>query len=512
MAHNVHFRELPMTQSPDPRYHDAMERLLGCAVLFHGAENLADLAEIDFGTLLEQSGLGASANDLEFVDAAEALRSEIQIGKEFASVLERMDGRARKIAAKRTYAHRPEKLAVLGDEFGVSRERARQLEVRLRWVVEEATSEAVQRAADWLVRAVGEAARPEKFQRILDLLVDDAPPEWRGAAEVAVMRQGGYRHLDGVVANGVFRGLVDEARRLAPRFANEAGVIDEDGLRREIGAAGISEWEALARNARLVRLGGSLALRDTRRARVFLALGEIGEPSTRDVIADLAELTDNSSLSSLLSSDPLFVRFTKDKWGLRDWTDEPYEGVVEAIMRRIAEAGGVASVQSLVEEIPARFEVLPATVRNYLGTRKFEIDGDFVRVVAAPVAPPRDLAVARDVVWSRNGNPALHFQVGVHHLKGNSQKVSVAVAQHLGVGLDGSIKIPFEHPPGVDDASVIWRSYDPNGPEMGRLREALLESGVQPGEDVFILLRREGLRLLTDASQFRNAKPELADA
>ena len=499
-----------MTQSPDPRYHNAMERLLGCAVLFHGAETLADLAEIDFATLLEQSGLGTSADDLELIGTAEALRSEIQIGREFASVLERMDKRARKIAIDRTYARVPQKLAVIGDEFGVSRERARQLEVRLRWAVEEATSGAVRRAAAWLERAVGPAARPEKFQRILDLLVDDAPPEWRSAAEVAVMKQGGYEYLDGVVANGVFRTLVEEACRLAPRFANEAGLIDEKGFRQEIGAGGISEWEALARNARLVRVGDSLVLRDTRRVRVFLALREIGEPSRRDVIADLAGLADNSSLSSLLSSDPLFVRFTKDKWGLSDWTDEPYEGVVEAIMKRIEESGGAVSIQSLVEEIPARFEVLPATVRNYLGTRKFEIDGDVVRVVAAPVAPLKDLAEARDVVWWKDRTPALRFTVGLHHLKGNSQKVSVAVAQHLGVGLDGSFKVPFEHPPGVDDASVIWRSYDPNGPEIGRLREALLECGIQPGDEAFVLLRREGLRLLTDASEFVSRKPELA--
>ena len=499
-----------MTRSSDPRYHDAMERLLGCAVLFHGAETLADLAQIDFATLLEQSGLGASADDLEFIDAAEALRSEIQIGKEFASVLESMDERARTIAVERTYARVPRKLAVLGDEFGVSRERARQLEVRLRWTVEKAASGAVQRAAAWLERAVGAAAKPEKFQIILDLLVSDAPPEWRSAAEVAVMNQGGYEHLDGVVANGEFRTLIEETRRLAPRFANEAGVIDEPGLRGEIGAAGIPEWEALARNARLVRVADSLVLRDTRRARVFLALWGIGEPSTRDVIADLAGLADNSSLSSLLSSDPLFVRFTKDKWGLSDWTDEPYEGVVEAIVKRIEQGGGAASIQSLVEEIPARFEVLPATVRNYLGTRKFEIHGDVARVVAAPVAPPRDLANARDVVWSQDGTPALRFLVGLHHLKGNSQKVSVAVAQHLGVGLDASAKIPFAHPPGVDDASVIWRSYDPNGPEIGRLREALLECGVQPGDEAFVLLRREGLRLLANASEFVSTKPELA--
>ena len=97
--------------------------MLGCAVLFHGAETLADLAEIDIATLLEQSGLGETAGDLEFIAAAEALRGEIQIGREFAGVLEGLDERRRIIARRRTYARVPDKLAVLGKEFGVSRER-----------------------------------------------------------------------------------------------------------------------------------------------------------------------------------------------------------------------------------------------------------------------------------------------------------------------------------------------------------------------------------------------------
>ncbi|MDE2877001.1 MAG: hypothetical protein OXU69_03600 [Gemmatimonadota bacterium] len=496
-----------MSPTPDYDYHDAIERLLGCAVLFHGAETLADLADIDIATLLEQSGLGDAAGNLEFIAAADALRAEIQIGREFASVLEGMDERRRTIARRRTFAREPAKLADLGDRFGVSRERVRQLEVRLRWEVEKAASETVGRAAAWLEKAVGVAARPEKFEKILGLLVGDAPPGWRTAVEVAIMNAGGYEHLDGVVGTEVFRVLIQRAQSLAPGFANDAGVIDEDALRERIGAVGVPEWDALAHNAGLVRVMGRLVLRDTRRARVYLALREIGESSRRDLIARAAGLNDNSSLSSLLSSDPLFARFTKDKWGLSEWTDDPYEGVVDAIMKRIEEGGGETSVTSLVEDIPARFEVLPATVRNYLGTRKFEVDGDVVRMVAAPVAPVRDIGEARDVVWAADGTPVLRFLVGIHHLKGNSQKVSVAVAQHLGVGLDGSVKIPFRHPRGVDAASVIWRSYDPNGPEMGRLREALLECGLQPGEEAFVLLRPDGLRLLDDGSGLSAEKP-----
>ncbi len=496
-----------MSSSSYSDFRDAVERLLGCAVLFHGAENLGDLADIDLATLLQESGLGDVADGIEIANTAAALRSEIQIGAEFCKAIEGLDDRRRVIARKRTYARDPVKLAALGHEFGVSRERARQLEVRLRRAVDLEVAHLVKKASTWLERAVGSAADPVKFERILSLLVDDAPSEWRTAAEVAVMAEGGYEVLDGVVGNRAFKDQIARARRFAPDFANEAGVIDEEALREAVGAADTPEWEALTRNARLVRIDDNLVVRDTRRARVFLALQAIGEPSSRDTIAVGAELADNSSLSSLLSSDPLFVRFTKDKWGLSAWTDEPYEGVVEAIVKRIEEADGEVEIDLLVAEIPAKFEVLPATVRNYIGTRKFEIHGDKVRVVARPGASIQDLSSARDVVWTRDGTPVLRFTVGPHHLKGNSQKISVAVAQHLGVGLDGSVKIPFVRPRGVDDASVIWRSYDPNGPEMGRLREALLKAGIEPGQHAHVVLRREGLRLFANGADMLKEKP-----
>ena len=493
-----------MTQPTRADYRDAVDRLLACAVLFHGADTVADLADVDWAALLEQSGLEGAANEIDFTQSASALRSEIQIGQEFAAALQSLDERRRRIALKRTYARNPRKLAALGNEFGVSRERARQLEVRLRYAVDQQVADSVRRAVGWLRRAVGSAARPEKFDRILDLLVGDAPPELRTAAEVAVMSAGGYERLDGVVGDERFRVLINQARLHAPGFANEAGVVDEPGLRAIVGGDEVPEWDALVRSARLVRIGRSLVIRDTRRARVFVALQQLERPCRRETIAEVTGLADGSSLSSLLSSDPLFVRFTK---GLAEWTDEPYEGVVEAIMKRIVDGGGEASVASLVAEIPERFDVLPATVRNYIGTRKFQVVGEMVRVVDRPTTPVQRLSEARDVVWTRGGNPVLRFTIGGHHLRGNSQKISGAVAQHLGVGLDESAKIPFAHPAGVDAASVIWRSYDPNGPEMGRLREALIECGLVPGDTAYVALHPGGLSMLQDGSELVDAAP-----
>lgn len=491
-----------------PTYQEALDRMLGCAVLIHGAENLADLSELDLATLVEESGFGELARNIDVVEAAGALRSEIQMGAELARVLESLDPRRQVIARRRTYAWKPAKLAALGNEFGVSRERARQLEVMLRKTVDAQVSDLVKEAAQWLRRAIGLAALPAKFRGVLDLLIGDSPPEWRTAVEVAVMREGGYGYLDGVVGSEVYRNQVAEARRCAPDMANVAGVVDEEALRARIGAEATAEWELLARNAGLVRFAGRLLIRDTRRARVFLALERRGEPLKRAVIAAETQLKDKSSLSSLLSSDPLFVRLTKDKWGLAHWTDEPYVGVVDALVKRIRDGGGVARIDELVKEIPQRFEVLPATVRNYLSTRKFAVKGNEVRIVANPVAPPQRLSEVRDVVWTRDGTPVLRVLVGEHHLRGNSQKVSDAVAQYLGVGLDQSAKIPFSRPAGVDDASVIWRSYDPNGPEVGRLREAMLKCGAKLGENVYIVLGRNSLQMLTDDSDTREEKPQ----
>ena len=55
---------------------------------------------------------------------------------------------------------------------------------------------------------------------------------------------------------------------------------------------------------------------------------------------------------------------------------------------------------------------------------------------------------------------------------------------------------------------MIWRSYDPNGPEIGRLREALLECGLQPGEEAFVLLARDALMVLDSGAGLLAEQPE----
>lgn len=471
--------------------------MLGCAVVLHGAETLADLEELEFAVLLRDAGLEDVADSIRLDDAAAALAEDVAVGRVFGEAVDALDPRRRRIALARTYARDGMKLAALGAEFGVSRERARQLEAGMRLSVESSAGGRLRDASHWLRRSVGPAALEDDFHRALARVVGDAPDEYRTAVEVAVMQECGYEAVDGVVGDPEFRALASRVRSAVPRFSNEAGVVDEEALREAVECHDDAPWGLAIRSAGLVRIGEHLVARDTRRVRVYLALAALGRSAHREELAEVAGLPNNTTLSSLLSSDRLFVRATKDKWGLRGWTQEPYEGVVAEIVKRIERGGGEVAVDELLDELPAKFDVLPATVRNYLATRKFATRRGKVRVVKVPAARLQDLSDARDVMWTADGTPVLHFVAGEHHLKGNSQKVSVAVAQHLGIGPDDSVQIPFLDPPDVHPASLIWRSYDPNGPEMGRLREALTAMGAGPGSKVYVVLEADGLRMRT---------------
>lgn len=499
--------------TPPSTYREAVDRLLGCAALFHGADTLADVADLDFAVLLQESGVDEVAAKISLAEPVTTMRSEMQVGAEISAAFETLGERDRMIAIQRTFARHPVKLAELGVTFGVSRERARQLEVRLRSIVESRIADALARAVRWLQVSVGSAASPTRFARVMNVLTTGAASEWNRVVEVAIMKEGGYKLLDGVVGDEVYRRQVDLAVSLAPRFANPAGVVNEEGLLnaiREASESEIVEWESLVRNAGMVRLERHLALRDTRRARVYVGLAKLGKPGTRDMIAEISNLPNNSSLSSVLSSDPLFVRQTKDRWGLREWTNAPYEGVVEEIVKRIEREGGEVSVATLLAEIPTQFDVLPATVKNYLATRKFAIKGGRVSLVTKPVASPQELGAARDIVWTEDGKPALKIAVNSQHLRGHSQKVSRAVAQHFGVGLDESSTVPFTHPRGVRAASVIWRSYDPTGPEMGCLREALTKAGAKAGVPAYLELGKNTLTVLPEGVKVTSKRPESA--
>ena len=228
--------------------------------------------KLDFETLVRESGIEGIADEIELI-----VPPPFQVGARFAEALDTLDVRRRTVALKRTYARNPEKLEALGNDFGVSRERARQLEVGLRSALEEQVGEMLREAAEWLRRTTGSAAEEEDFGRALEMLVGDAPKEVRTGAEVALMEAAGYQRLEWGVGDREFLDLVYKVRSMAPGCANDAGIVDEEELREAAAKDPVPAWDLAVRNAGLVRVGDYLMLRDTRARAGVRDVGDSGQ-------------------------------------------------------------------------------------------------------------------------------------------------------------------------------------------------------------------------------------------
>ena len=60
---------------------------------------------------------------------------------------------------------------------------------------------------------------------------------------------------------------------------------------------------------------------------------------------------------SHLSVIPSVVKADKDRWGLKDWVDDEYDGIVGEIIQRIEEDGGATTTERLLTELPGKFSV-----------------------------------------------------------------------------------------------------------------------------------------------------------
>jgi hypothetical protein len=482
-------------------YRDAVNKLIGWAAFFHGAQTLADLADVSMRTLMRESGISDLADAIPVDQAADEVVSELEVGSAFETFFRALDGRRQMIALRRAYSENPEVLEQLGVELGVTRERARQLEADLKKLFRAHAGTRFMQSAIRLRRTLPMVVSPARLGLILRRLVDQASPELQNAARLALSEYIGYEKSGEMWVSREFRELVGPVRERIPDFSDQYGILDEQGLRTFFGIDMGETWDVLTQAAGLKRVQEHLLIRDTREARLVLALRRLGEPASKEQLAESTGL-EIRSLSAVLSNSDSFVRVTKDTWGLVGSTDDPYDGVVGEIIQRIESGGGEANVHELLIEIPERFGVSPGTVNAYLATPKFSLDGDVVRCAEVPGVETPPLSELREVVWTDDGCPVLRLRIADQHLGGWSIKIPPAVAMQLGVGPDSDSIVPVRLPDGCQSASVIWRAHDPNGPEIGRLREALLALKASAGTEVFIVLDPYGLVVTADDSGF----------
>lgn len=478
------------SDAPDERtvwveLEDVLELLLAAASEFHGAVSVADALQLD---------LAALASDLGIVEAVDTYRiRDLTDVRVLASVIDDVrDLRAtmpeRKLAILEQYlfARKRTTLEKLGQAFGVTRERIRQIKNRIVEEIEERVGPEVAIIVATLSRRIGPVVNEDDLRLYIDelfdgeLINDPAIDITRRIVGAALT----YDCVRGVCANHTARDVFEEFRAHAAELADDVGLIDEEALRASLPDETWHRFfELLAERCGLVRVSDRLAFRSTKKARAKAAILSIGRLATIEEIAAESGLP-RTHLGGLLSGIPGVARASMTKWGIGDWVDDEYEGIAEEIKQRIEEDGGSTTMARLVTELPELFEVKEASVRALVATPQFILCDGEVRMAKESEVRLRDLYDVVDGVTAE-GWPYWSFRVHESYFDGYSLAgVPPEIADALGCPKNGRIRATVIEPAGCRRISVNWQLTSVSGASVGYISTALNRLGVAEGDRV----------------------------
>ena len=472
---------------------DVLELLLAAANEFHGAVTVADALELDLAELASDLGIAQAVGSHKIKDLTD-IRILVAVIDAIRDLRATMPDRKLAIVEQYLFARTRTTLEELGQTFGVTRERIRQVKNRVAAEIEVRVGPEIAIIAATLSRRAGPLVSEGHLRLLVDELFqgesiyDPAVDLTRRIVEAALE----YDCVNGVCANRAAREVLGEFHDHAAELADDVGIIDEEALRASLPD---ERWhrlfELLVERCGLVRISDRLALRSTKKARAKAAILTIGRLATLEEI--VAESGLPRSLGGLLSGIPGIARASRTKWGIEDWIEDEYEGIAAEIKQRIEEDGGATTLDRLVSELPEMFEVKEASVRTLVATPQFVLRDGNVRLAEESEVTLRDLYEVVDGVTGE-GWPYWSFRVQGSYFDGYSLAgVPPEIADALGCPKNGSIRAVVSRPTGCRRISVNWRLTSVSGASVGYISTPLSRLGVAEGDRVCLVVVQPGV-------------------
>ena len=464
--------------------------LMAAALEFQGATTLADILSPEILQLASTLDLLAKAKeiDIESIVDSSARPSSIIFDRS-SQIYDSMKPKERTILDLRILPSQRKTLSEVAAILGNSKERVRQIQVKLEQKIEASLGGELHTMSKVMKAQLGPMVRERDVDLRVDRLFIDRASGGGTIARHAVKARLGYeRTVNGVCLDACAIRVVTDVKSTLIRSADDAGIVDEKRGRSALSGHGwFNRWSLVLDCCGLQEIFGSLALRETARARVKAAIIAAGEPVTRDEIAERCGLT-AAKTGAALASLPSLVRADKSRWGLAEWIDDEYEGIPTEIVQRIQEDGGLTTAERLFEELPRKFGVSVASVQAYLQTAKFAVSDGHVSLADSSSIRLRHLD---DVIDGRDnrGAPYWTFEVHERHLAGYSLAgVPPELAKFAGCAPDSAVRVNVASPPGCGEVSVRWPLASIAGATIGYLAEPLRRLGIRGGNRVRITI------------------------
>ena len=503
-----------LPQSPWERAGELLKPLLAAMGELYGTRTLSDALSPECMHLASKMGIASKLEDVS-VDSiigntaglAATIVNRLEQAIEDSTAHERIVIEGRFLRVPRQPLTEPART------IGVTRERVRQIQVKLERRMETAFGNEFTALSAALKDQLDHLVPENEMQSHLQSLL----PERRGGAGdfllnklVASME---YTLEDGFFFDEHAMRVAREIRRAARKTADDVGLVDEKTLIASLPGDGWhSFWPWFRKCCKLSDLYGSTAVRSTAKARLKAAVIAFGRPASRAEIAATCGL-EESRVGGLLSSIPSIVRADKDRWALKEWVDDEYEGIVAEIIQRITEDGGVTTTERILRELPEQFGVSAISVRAYMQTPKFMIQDGCISVASPSSVQLRHL---EDVIDGRdpNGAPYWTFLVEERLFNGYSLTgVPPEFAKELGCEPDGSAVVQIATPVGCRDLSIRWSLSSPQGASLGYVSDPLKELGLRSGQRARVTIKGHALvEVSAQSSDMQESSTSQADA
>ncbi len=413
---------------------------------------------------------------------------------------EQIDDRVREILTLRTFATGTgETLQELGDRYGVTRERIRQLEKnsvqKLKSLRNEKMFGVITRRAAALRKRLGSAV--PRGGTTVEKELDWACEDLNGSDNIdlpfiralVLSLAGPYKlsenwllaknklpklTFDELLKRQDGRGLISQAE--ITEILNNFELKEEYHERWIESLPGLFPVE-----------GGVLHSRKSQSDKVHALLRYYNQPVGIEKLAEEVGECSERSLRQRLISDSRFMRINKKcEFVIAGTTDhKEYTHIVDKIIQEIDASGGKASSAHLVEKISNTYGVKGSSVLAYLKTKKFTIDENnmaSIRDMSDGIIIPTDISKSTSCYRSNGEIWAWRLLVNKDMLRGSGMFVPNAFARILGCKPGNKIRPETE----FGSVAVSWRLEAIGGASIGSLRHVAEFYKAQLGDYIFV--------------------------
>jgi hypothetical protein len=411
------------------------------------------------------------------------------VADQFDRVIQGLDGRYQRMLVGRVFAWQPKTLEEMGQEFGVTRERARQLEVKARAKLSNFV------AGDNLVADVAMLLQKQfRGVRPLAEILAEMPALSR---EVPAVGQPAWRVFDVLdesyeIADGwCAQPSLEEVRRDTGVSLDESsdpfGVVRVADVTLFGAEAGAIPWLEDWLRYLGYELRDEFVLLKTASLNDMAAavLSIEGSPLTLEELHRKIGRGALESLRNQVGTDSAFTKVDREHFALTEWGMEGYTSIRGEIGKLLEQAGGELPLATVVEILVGRFAVSPNSVTVYAGSPPFQVMNGIVRNQTRKMAGAGKNPAKVQGYYRRGEDWLYRTTVTFDHLRGSGWPASTALSTILNMAPGQYVELPSR----LGNQKFSYKGHQP---AYGSIKRFLEDLDLGIGDEIFLVFRGDG--------------------